>query len=130
MPTRTHHPVAVPAIRAARFLARAARTLSIKRVGIKKALSTRQKTQRAQAIATCRNYDSLLTTAEAELESIAEAALKEVDTSAATLAMANRTTDHILTAETPAIGDLEKKQKLRLVPRPGRSPIGRSRRAL
>ena len=59
--------------------------------------------------------------------SIAEAVLKEVDASAATLAMANRTTDHILTSETLAIGDLEKKQKLRLPPRPSSGPIRRNR---
>jgi hypothetical protein len=45
--------------------------------------------------------------------------VEEVDASAATLAMTNRTTDHVLTAEGLAIGGLEEKQKLRLVPRPG-----------
>ena len=45
----------------------------------------------------------------------------------ASLAIASHTTDHVLTAETLAIDGLEEKQKLRLVPRPGRSPIGRSR---
>lgn len=46
-----------------------------------------------------------------------ETTLKVVNTSAATLAMANTTTDHVLTAENLAIGGLEKKQNLRLVPR-------------
>jgi hypothetical protein len=49
-----------------------------------------------------------------------EAALKAVDASAATLAIANRTTNHILTAEKLAIRDLEKKQNLRLVPLTGK----------
>ena len=47
-----------------------------------------------------------------------ETTLKEVDASAATLAMANSTTDHVLTAEKLSIGGLKKKQKLRLIPRP------------
>jgi hypothetical protein len=47
-----------------------------------------------------------------------EATLKEVDTSAATLAMANSTTDHVLTAEKLSIGGLKENQKLRLVTRP------------
>ena len=47
-----------------------------------------------------------------------EPIIEEVDASAATLAMTNRTTDHVLTAEGLAIGGLEEKQKLRLVPRP------------
>jgi hypothetical protein len=56
-----------------------------------------------------------------------EATLKELDASAATRAMATSATDHILTAETLAIGDLEKKQRLRLVPRPSDGPNKRSR---
>jgi hypothetical protein len=56
-----------------------------------------------------------------------EATLKELDASAATRAMATSATDHILTAETLAIGDLEKKQRLRLVPRPSDGPKKRSR---
>jgi hypothetical protein len=47
-----------------------------------------------------------------------EPIIEEVDASAATLAMTNRTTDHVLTAKRLAIGGLEKKQKLSLVPRP------------
>ena len=47
-----------------------------------------------------------------------EPIIKEVDASGATLAMANRTTNHVLTAKELAIGGLEEKQKLRLVPRP------------
>jgi hypothetical protein len=48
-----------------------------------------------------------------------EPTIKGVDASAATLAMNISTTDHVLTAKELAIGDLEKKKKLRLVPRPG-----------
>ena len=44
--------------------------------------------------------------------------IDEVDASAATLAMTNSTTDHVLTAKELAMGGLEEKQKLRLVPRP------------
>ena len=47
-----------------------------------------------------------------------EPIIEEVDASAATLALINSTTDHVLTAKELAIGDLEEKQKLRLVPRP------------
>ena len=47
-----------------------------------------------------------------------EPIIKEVDASGATLAMTNRTTNHVLTAKELAIGGLEEKQKLRLVPRP------------
>ena len=50
--------------------------------------------------------------------STVEPIIKEVDASAATLAMTNSTTDHVLTAKELAIGGLEEKQKLRLVPRP------------
>ena len=50
--------------------------------------------------------------------SVVEATLKQVDASAASLAMANSTTDHILTAKALSIGDLEKKQNLKLGPRP------------
>ena len=50
--------------------------------------------------------------------STVEPIMEEVDASAATLAMTNRTTDHVLTAEGLAIGGLEEKQKLKLVPRP------------
>jgi hypothetical protein len=49
----------------------------------------------------------------------AEPGIKEVEASAATLAMTNATTDHILTAKTLAIGGIEKKQRLNLVPRTG-----------
>jgi hypothetical protein len=58
---------------------------------------------------------------------LVEVALKEVNASAASLAMTNSATDHILTAETLAIGDLENKQRLRLVPRPSDGPNKRSR---
>jgi hypothetical protein len=58
---------------------------------------------------------------------LVEATLKELDASAATLAMATSATDHIHTAETLAIGGLEKKQRLRLVPRPSDGPNKRSR---
>jgi len=47
-----------------------------------------------------------------------EAHLKEVEASAAALAITNSTTDHILHAEHLAIGDVENKPKLRLVKRP------------
>jgi len=47
-----------------------------------------------------------------------ETTLKEVDTSAATLAMANSTTEHVLTAEKLSIGGLKENQKLRLITRP------------
>jgi hypothetical protein len=47
-----------------------------------------------------------------------EPIIEEVDASAAALAMTNRTTDHVLTAKKLAIGGLEEKQKLSLVPRP------------
>jgi hypothetical protein len=50
--------------------------------------------------------------------SVVEATLKQVDASVASLAMANSTTDHILTAKVLSIGDLEKKQNLKLGPRP------------
>src|SRR5262245_8734876 len=56
--------------------------------------------------------------------SAVEIALKQVDASAATLAIANRTIDHILTAKKLAIADLDKKQDLELMPRP--DPISRS----
>ena len=47
---------------------------------------------------------------------VVEPLLKEADASADTLAMAHGTADHVLTAEELAIGDLEKKHKLKLVP--------------
>src|SRR5262249_39725383 len=47
-----------------------------------------------------------------------EPIIKEVDASAATLATANITTNHILTSENLAIGDVEEKHKLKLVLRP------------
>ena len=47
--------------------------------------------------------------------STVEPIIKEVDASAATLAMTNSTTDHALTAKELAIGGLEEKQKLKLV---------------
>jgi hypothetical protein len=50
--------------------------------------------------------------------SVVESTLKQVDASAATLIMANKTTEHILTAKTLALGGLEKKQNLHLVSRP------------
>ena len=51
-------------------------------------------------------------------QSAVEPMIKEIDASAVTLAMTNSTTDHVLTAKDLAIGDLEVKQKLKLVPRP------------
>jgi hypothetical protein len=50
--------------------------------------------------------------------SAVEVALRQVDASAATLAMANSTTDHILTAKTLSIGGLDKKQNVERMPRP------------
>ena len=49
-----------------------------------------------------------------------EPIIKEVDASAATLAMSSSTTKHVLTAKKLAIGGLEEneRQKLRLIPRP------------
>jgi hypothetical protein len=49
--------------------------------------------------------------------STVEPILKEVDAAGAILAMTNCTTNHVLTAKELAIGGLEEKQKLRLVPR-------------
>ena len=54
-------------------------------------------------------------------QSRVEPIIKEVDASAATLAMTNSTTDHILTAQKLAIGGFEKKWEL------SRSPSRRSR---
>jgi len=50
--------------------------------------------------------------------SLVQATLKEVDASAAALAMTNSATNHILTSEKLALGDLDQKHRLRLVPRP------------
>ena len=47
--------------------------------------------------------------------SMVEPIIKEVDASAATLAMTNSTTDHVLTAKELAMGGLDKKQKLKLI---------------
>ena len=71
----------------------------------------------AKAIAEIRNeVDGLRQLIKAKARrSTVEPIIKEVDASAATLAMTNSTTDDALTAKELAIGGLEEKQKLKLV---------------
>src|SRR5262249_28084885 len=74
----------------------------------------------AKAIAEIRaEVDGLRQLIEAKARrSVVEPMIKKVDASGASLAMTNRTANHILTAKELAIGGLEEKQKQTLVPRP------------